>query len=59
MIEKHCISWIELRTADTLHCRFLKPNDAPEAVFDVQAEGAAMGAVSARDFCNLHGYWKG
>jgi len=55
MDEKHYIQWIKLLAQDTLHCRFLKPGDAPEAVFTVKDTGA----VSARDYCNLHGYWKG
>jgi len=32
----------------------LKPGDAAEAVFDVQAKKAV-----AREYCNVHGYWKG
>ena len=55
MDAKHYIQWIELLAQDTLHCRFLKPGDAPEAAFAVKDAGA----VSARDYCNLHGYWKG
>jgi len=54
MEEKHYIMWIELLTEDALHCKFLKPGEAPEATFNVNAEN-----VSAREYCNLHGYWKG
>jgi superoxide reductase len=54
MEEKHYIEWIELVAGDTLHCAFLKPGDAPEAEFQTPAE-----AAFARDYCNLHGYWKG
>lgn len=54
MLEEHHINWIELLAGDNLYTRFLKPGDAPEAAFDTTAE-----AVSARAFCNLHGYWKG
>ena len=32
----------------------LEPGQAPEAVFKVDAAD-----VSAREFCNLHGLWKG
>jgi len=54
MEEAHFIQWVELIAGDTLCCQFLHPGDAPEATFDVQAD-----AVSAREYCNLHGYWKG
>ena len=57
MEAKHYIQWIELLTPNALYCRFLKPRDAPEAAFAVK--GAAEGPVSAREYCNLHGYWKG
>ena len=54
MEEKHYIQWIEL-LADGKACRqFLEPGDAPEAVFSVSAEN-----VSAREYCNIHGLWKG
>jgi len=54
MEEKHYIQWIELLSDDRLCCQFLKPGMAPEAVFKVDAE-----QVAAREYCNLHGYWKG
>ena len=51
---KHYIEWIEV-LADGKTCRkFLKPGDAPEAVFCVIAD-----SVMAREFCNVHGLWKG
>ena len=53
MEEKHYIEWIELIAGDTAYRQFLNPGDAPEAVFMVDAA-----AVSAREFCNLHGLWK-
>ncbi len=54
MEAKHFIEWIEL-LADGRACRqFLEPGGAPDAVFKVQAE-----SVSAREFCNVHGLWKG
>ncbi len=53
MQQDHYIDWIEA-IVDGMTCRqFLKPDDAPEAVF--QVEGAD---VSARAYCNLHGLWK-
>lgn len=54
MEEKHWIQWIEV-TVDGRACRqFLQPGDAPEAVF-----GASGESITAREFCNLHGLWKG
>jgi superoxide reductase len=50
----HFIEWIELIADGTSHRRFLKPGDAPEAVFAVEAD-----QVTAREICNLHGLWKG
>ncbi|MFP4444936.1 MAG: desulfoferrodoxin [Desulfosudaceae bacterium] len=53
MEEKHYIQWIEL-IADGKSCfQFLKPGDAPEAVFNVSAD-----QVTAREYCNIHGLWK-
>lgn len=53
MEEKHYIEWIELIADETCYRQFLKPGDAPEAFFPVQAE-----KVTAREYCNLHGLWK-
>lgn len=55
MEEKHYIEWIELVVDGAVYKKFLKPGDAPEAVFEVP-EGKE---VSAREYCNLHGLWKG
>ncbi|HNQ81259.1 MAG TPA: desulfoferrodoxin [Candidatus Aminicenantes bacterium] len=53
MEEKHYIMWIEL-IADGRACRkFLKPGEAPEAFFRLEAE-----KITAREYCNLHGLWK-
>ncbi len=54
MEEKHLIEWIELQVADKVYRRFLKPGDAPEALFCVKEDGP----VTAREYCNLHGLWK-
>ncbi len=54
MEEKHYIEWIQLLTDGGAYRQFLKPGDAPEAVFKVTA-----GTVSAREYCNVHGLWKG
>jgi superoxide reductase len=53
MEEKHYIQWIEIN-ADGRTCRkFLKPGEAPEAEFQVEAAN-----ITAREYCNLHGLWK-
>ncbi len=54
MEEKHYIEWIELVAGDMAYRQFLNPGDAPEAFFCVDAD-----SVTAREFCNLHGVWKG
>ncbi len=60
MEAKHYIEWIELLDDEKVLCRrYLKPGDAPEAVFDC-GSGCCGGAVrlSAREYCNVHGLWK-
>jgi len=53
MEKKHYIEWIEL-VIDGKSCRkFLKPDEKPEALFEVKAE-----KVWAREYCNIHGLWK-
>jgi superoxide reductase len=54
MEEKHYIEWIELTADGKCYYQHLKPGQAPEAVFLIAAE-----KVSAREYCNLHGLWKG
>lgn len=53
MEEKHYIQWIELQSDNKCCIQFLKPGEAPEAFFRVEAE-----KVAAREYCNLHGLWK-
>jgi superoxide reductase len=53
MEEAHYIEWIELIVDDKAYRQFLKPGDAPEALFNVSG-----GSMTAREFCNLHGLWK-
>jgi superoxide reductase len=53
MEEKHYIEWIELLADGKAYRQFLKPGEAPEAVFNINAD-----SVSAREYCNLHGLWK-
>jgi superoxide reductase len=54
MEEKHYIEWIEVLVGGKAYRQFLKPGDTPEAAFCVES-----GAVVAREYCNLHGLWKG
>lgn len=53
MEEKHYIEWIEVIDGDKYSRQFLKPGQAPEAVFKIKGKG-----VAAREYCNLHGLWK-
>ncbi|MFH1102894.1 MAG: desulfoferrodoxin [Pseudomonadota bacterium] len=54
MEEKHFIEWIEVIADGKAYRQFLKPGEKPEAVFNVEG-----GQVIAREYCNLHGHWKG
>ena len=54
MEEKHYIEWIELLANSRVYRQFLKSGDVPEAIFKIDAE-----SVSAREYCNVHGLWKG
>lgn len=54
MEEKHFIEWIELLADGKAYRQFLNPGEAPEARFEIQAD-----KVEAREYCNLHGLWKG
>lgn len=53
MEDAHFIAWIELLADGKSYTQFLKPGDAPEAVFNITAD-----KVTAREYCNLHGHWK-
>jgi superoxide reductase len=54
MEESHYIEWIEVIADGKAYRQFLKPGEAPEAIFDVKAE-----KITAREYCNLHGLWRG
>jgi superoxide reductase len=54
MEEKHYIEWIEIIADGKAYRQFLNPGEAPEATFLIEAAN-----VTAREFCNLHGLWKG
>lgn len=53
MEDKHFIEWIELNAEGTVYRKFLNPGDTPEATFLTDADN-----VTAREYCNLHGFWK-
>lgn len=53
MEEKHYIEWIEIIADGKTYRQFLKPGDAPEAVFNIDAS-----EITVREFCNIHGLWK-
>lgn len=55
MEDKHYIEWIEVITDDgRVYRQFLNPGKAAEAVFKIDAN-----KITAREYCNLHGLWKG
>jgi superoxide reductase len=53
MEEKHYIEWVEIIVDGKAYRQFLKPGQAPEAVFCIKGD-----KVNAREYCNLHGLWK-
>ncbi|MBN1468762.1 MAG: desulfoferrodoxin [Fusobacteriaceae bacterium] len=55
MTPEHWIQFIELTVDNKVYKQYLEPTDKPEASFKVE-KGAK---VSAREYCNLHGLWKG
>lgn len=55
MEDKHYIEWIQVIADDgRVYRKFLKPGMEPEAVFKIDAN-----SVVAREYCNLHGLWRG
>jgi superoxide reductase len=56
MEEKHYIEWIEIITKNNQSSKkFLNPGDKPEAEFYMDIKDVLF----AREYCNLHGLWKG
>lgn len=55
MIPEHYIEWIEIVGDGKICRRFLAPGEAPEALFESFVEEK----VYAREYCNLHGLWRG
>lgn len=54
MTPEHHIEWIELLTDRDVMRHELKPGEAPVAEFITDAK-----MVTAREYCNLHGLWRG
>jgi superoxide reductase len=54
MEDTHYIEWIELIVDGKAYRQFLNPGDTPEAVFLIDVDQA-----TAREYCNVHGLWKG
>jgi len=54
MEEKHYIEWVEIIADGKAYRQFLNPGEAPETTFNIQAD-----QVTAREYCTLHGLWRG
>ena len=52
MADDHYIEWIEVVADGKTYRQHLKPGDAPEAFFCIDAE-----TITAREYCNKHGLW--
>ena len=55
MVEEHYIDWIALQTKKGNQRKALKPGEAPQALFLIEADDEVE-AVYA--YCNLHSLWK-
>jgi superoxide reductase len=54
MEDKHYIEWVEAVVEGKAYRQFLNPGETPEATFKIDADH-----ITAREYCNLHGLWKG
>lgn len=54
MTEEHYISFIVLKTKNTVQIKELNPNGLPQATFAIDS---ADEVESAYAYCNLHGLW--
>lgn len=54
MEENHYIEWIQVIGDGKTYRKFLSPEENPEAEFDIAAQ-----KIEAREYCNIHGLWKG
>lgn len=55
MTNEHYIQWIEVINKDYVNRKYLKPGEAPEAEFYVPNQPGLI----VREYCNLHGLWRG
>lgn len=53
MEPEHYIEFIEILADDRVYRKYLKPGEAPEAEFKINAK-----KITAREYCNIHGLWK-
>lgn len=56
MTEEHYIQWIEVLVGNKAYREFLKSGQDPQASFSIETGGEP---VVLREYCNLHGLWKG
>jgi len=59
MEPEHYIQWIELTCGDLVAKTYMNPGDKPEATFYVGECCEECGPPTAREYCNVHGLWKG
>ena len=59
MEDTHFIEWIELTVGDLVAKTYLKPGDEPQASFFIGECCDKCGEPTAREFCNVHGLWRG
>ncbi|MDR1778806.1 MAG: desulfoferrodoxin [Clostridiales Family XIII bacterium] len=52
-LEEHYIQWIAIIADGITQRKAISPGEKPEATFKV----AGAGAVTAYEYCNLHGLW--
>jgi len=55
MEAQHYIEWIELISGNAVFRKYLRPGGPPEAAFMV----GELDEVAPREYCNVHGLWKG
>jgi len=53
MLKEHYIEWIQVIADNKSYRKFLKPDDKPQAEFEIQSD-----EIEAREYCNVHGLWK-
>lgn len=55
MLPEHFIEWIAIHTKQGVQMKYLKPGDAPKAVFALCGDDELESVYA---YCNLHGLWK-